>query len=88
MNIRSFKEIRQQYPEEFLVLIDPQETPVSEREVEITGARDVQAYQNGNDMLEAYRNLRKEGMNVTFCTPHYKERFVIQQVPSMRIMGA
>jgi hypothetical protein len=87
MKIQSFQEIRRDYPTQFLVLIDPEEVRLSEREIEVTGARYVQAYADGNEMLEASRDLKKKGLKVTMCTPNYQGRFVIEQVPSARVMG-
>jgi hypothetical protein len=87
MRIRSFQDIRREYPSQFLVLIEPEEVRLSERELEVTGAAYVQAYENGNEMLEAYRDLKNKGLKVTMCTPHYQERFIIEQVPSARVMG-
>ena len=87
MKIKTFQEIRSEYPNEFLVLIDPEEVRLADREVEITGARYVQAFKDGNEMLDAYRDLKNKGLKVTMCTPFYKDRFIVEQVPSARVMG-
>ena len=88
MDILSFRKIRSDYPHQFLVLIDPQEVRLSEREIEVVGAREVQAFESGDEMLEAYRILRRRGVSVTMCTPNYHDRFIVEQVPSARVMGA
>lgn len=88
MKTRSFREIRREFPTEYLVLVDPEEVEISDHQVEIIGAKYVHAYVDGKEMLEAYRDLKKKGLNITFCTPNYTDRFIVEQVPSLRVMGA
>ena len=83
----TFREIRRQFPDQFLVLFDPEEKAVSADQIEVTGARDVRAFDNGDAMFQAYRQLKREGHHVTFCTPHYKDHFIVEQVPLRRIIG-
>jgi hypothetical protein len=84
----TFQEIRKQYPHQFLVLLDPEEKAVSVDEVEVIAAADVRAFESGAQMYDEYRALRREGRKVTFCTPHYKDHFIVEQVPSRRIVGS
>lgn len=87
MQTITFQEIRKLYPDDFLVLIEPEENQVSVNEVEVTGAKEVKAYKTGNEMYQVYKELKKSGVKATFCLPDYKDRFIIQQIPSMRIFG-
>ena len=79
MESLSFKKIRENYPKEFLVLVDYDEHVIKEDEVQITGAKFCHAYNNGDDMLEAYRVLKKKGEKVIFCTPYYQDNFIIER---------
>ena len=88
MKTKSFQEIRKEHPDQFLVLVDPEEKQVAPNFVEVTGAKYVHAYDDGTEMMEAYRDLRKKGLNVTFCTPNYRESFIIEQIPSLRVHGS
>lgn len=83
----SFREIRAQYPEAFLLLFEPEERAIDDAHVEVTGAAEVAAFENGEEMLAEYRRARGAGRDVTFCTPYYTERFVIEQVPCRRIIS-
>ena len=87
MNFKSFKEIRHSYPDEFLILIEPEEKRIDQRWIEITGAQEVYAYKSGQEMLDSYRKLKKEGKRVRFCTPNYKESFPVEQIPALGALG-
>lgn len=88
MESRSFQQIRQQFPVQFLVLIDPDEQKVGPSTIEVVGAKDVHAYNSGEEMFAAYKILRKEGRNVRFCTPQYKDKFLVEQIPTLGIFGS
>lgn len=88
MMVRSFEEIRTEYPSQYLVLLDPVEQEVGPSTLEITGAKGVYAYESGKAMFAAYRDFRKRGLNVRFCTPQYKERFLVEQIPTLGIFGS
>lgn len=80
MSIKTFKEIRKEYPDEYLILIDPEEKALDKFEVEITGARAVEAYGDHKDMANAYWAHRARGNRVSFATPAARERLVIDRV--------
>ncbi|MEM9490408.1 MAG: hypothetical protein AAGC55_14775 [Myxococcota bacterium] len=88
MKRMTFREIRERYPDQFLVLFDPEENVISADQIEVTGAGDVSAFDSGDEMFQTYRKLKREGRHVTFCTPHYKDRFIVEQVPSRRVIGS
>ena len=87
MKIISFKKIREEHPDKFLVLVDYEEKELSLGEVEILGAEYYHVYDDGMDMFNAYRDLKKKGQKVVFCTPDYVDRFVMERRPSMRVLG-
>jgi hypothetical protein len=68
------------------VLFDPEEKEIGPDKVEVITASDVSVYETGDEMFEAYRRLKREGRSVTFCTPHYRDHFVVEQVPSRRVI--
>ena len=88
MESKSFQEIRHQFPSQFLVLVDPEEQKVGPTTLEVIGARDVHAYESGEDMFAAYKTFRKQGLNVRFCTPQYKDKFLVEQIPTLGIFGS
>lgn len=88
MESKSFQEIRQQYPSQFLVLVDPDEQKIGPSTVEVVGAKDVHAYESGEEMFAAYKDFRKQGLNVRFCTPQYKDKFLVEQIPTLGIFGS
>ena len=88
MSIQTFQEIRLQFPTEFLVLLDPQEKKIDQRWIEVIGAKEVYAYACADEMFKAFKNLRKQGKKVRFCTPDYQDRFTVEQIPTLGVFGA
>ena len=84
---QTFKEIRSRYPSQFLVLIDYDERELSSGAVEITCADDVRAFDDGNEMLRSCQALNESGVKAIYCTPNYKDRFVVQQETCLRVMA-
>jgi len=87
MKTKSFKEIRNQYPndDDFLVLVDCETRQLPTGELEILGAKYVHAYKTGREMYEAYRDLAKKGLDAHFLLPSYKDNFIMEQRFSMRL---
>jgi len=88
MESKSFQEIRQQYPSQFLVLVDPEEQKIGPSTIEVVGAMNVYAYESGEEMFAAYKDFRKQGISVRFCTPQYKDKFLVEQIPTLGIFGS
>ena len=84
---QSFSEIRAQFPSAYLLLFDYDEIRLSDREVEIVSADDVQHFESGEEMLAAFRTQRGSGRKVMFCTPDYQDRLVIERRPGLRVFG-
>ena len=87
MTFQSFIQIRSQFPEKFLVLLDYQDRLLPNGKLEILGAQEVQAFDTGDDMYGVYRDLRRSGKKAIFCTPDYRESFIIDRIPAMRVMA-
>lgn len=85
MKTKSFKDIRTQYPDEFLVLVDYESRDLPSGDIEVVGAKYVHVYKSGSEMYEAYRDLTKKGFKAVFVPPHYKNSFVMEKRYSMRI---
>ena len=60
---------------------------IDQRWIEVTGAQEVFAHKSGQEMLDSYRKLKKEGKRVRFCTPNYKESFSVEQIPALGALG-
>jgi hypothetical protein len=87
MDIRSFQEIRKQFPNEFLILVHPREVQIDQHWIEVTGAEEVIAFDSGEEMFREYKELKKKDQQIRFCTPYYKEKFTIEQIPTLGIYG-
>lgn len=85
METKSFREIRKQYPDQFLVLVDYEADELPSGEIEVTGAKYVHAYESGREMYDAYRDLCKKGQQAVFVTPFYQDSFKMEQRFSMRV---
>ena len=81
--MKTFKEIREQYPTEFLLLFDCEEQQSGPMEIEVLGAKEVQASESGDEMWARFQELQRQGVNVHFCTPQYTDRFQIKQIPML-----
>ena len=85
MEFKSFKDIRKQYPNQFLVLVDFESRDLPTGEIEVTGAKYVHVYESGKDMYEAYRDLTRKGHEAVFVTPSYSDSFIMEKRFSMRV---
>ncbi len=85
MKTRTFLDIRKQFPNEFLVLVDCETHNLPTGEIEVTGAKYVHAYKNAREMYDAYRDLSRKGLNVLFVPSRYKDSFIMEQRFSMRL---
>lgn len=87
MSKTTFSKIRAEYPSSFLLLFDYDEVELPSGEVEIVAADAVEAYETGEQMLDAYKAHRHSGKKMMFCTPEYQDRLIIERRPSMRVFG-
>lgn len=87
MESKTFKEIRRQFPNQFLVLIDPEEKHIDANWIEVTGAKETYAYSSGDEMLQVYQDLKKKGKKVRFCTPDYQDDFKIEQIRTLGVFS-
>ena len=85
--MRTFKQIREKFPSGFLLLLNYEGLELPDGQIDVVAAEDVQAFDTGEEMMEAYKGLRHSGKKVMFCTPEYKDRLVIEKLPAMRVFG-
>ncbi len=87
METKSFKAIREQYPndDDYLVLIDCEGRELGSGEYEVVGAKHVQVFKSAREMYAAYKELSKKLPNVYFVPPQYKSSFIMEHRQSMRI---
>lgn len=87
MEKHSFKQIREKYPSDFLLLLNYEGRELSDGKIDVISAEEVRAFASGEQMMEAYQNLRHSGKRIMFCTPEYKERLIIEKLPAMRVFA-
>lgn len=85
--METFKEIRKRHPDKFLVLLNCVEERVSSNSIRIVDAEEARAFETFQDMYRAYKVLRKENRATRFCTPAYIDELVLEQIPSLGVMG-
>jgi hypothetical protein len=84
---QTFTEIRNKFPESFLLLLDYEGVDLPGGKIDIVAAQEIRSFQTGEEMLDEYKKLRHAGMKVMFCTPEYKDRLIIEKLPGMRVFG-
>lgn len=87
MKTRTFKDIRKEFPDDFLVLVDCESRELETGELEILGAKHVETFKEFRSMYDSYRDYRKKGLDAWFVLPQYKDSCVMEQRFSGRIMG-
>ena len=87
MGKQTFQEIRSKYPTGFLLLLNYEGRELPDGQIDVVAADEVQAFDSGEEMMEAYKALRCSGKKVMFCTPEYQDRLIIDKLPAMRIFG-
>jgi hypothetical protein len=87
MAYQTFSQIRALSPDNFLVLIDCRELALPDGRLEILGAEDVSAFKAGEEMMKSYSSLSRAGKKVRFCTPDYRDSFIIERIHTMRKFG-
>jgi hypothetical protein len=81
-----WKEIRETYPDKFILLEDVEEEFVSENHSRILGGKIVIADNNLIVIMKLYHEFKKSGKNVVYALPTTPEDFLIEDVPMMGIL--
>lgn len=76
--IMKWEEIRQQYPEKFVLLGDVVEEKVSDNQSKILEANVLEASGDGKEILMAYRKYKRMGMDVLYSLPTTPTEFIIE----------
>lgn len=69
---QTFKEIRAQYPSEFLVLLEYDEDTLPDGKIDVIAAKEVQYFESGEEMREAYKQLKKPRRRLLSVHPNIK----------------
>lgn len=81
-----WSEIRQQYPNKFILIGDIVEERISETKSRILEGRILKVSENGKEIREAYQQYKKRGMNVLYSLPITAEEFIVENVPFKGIL--
>ena len=84
---QTFTEIRNKFPDSFLLLLDYDGVELPGGKIDVVAAQETLSFTTGEEMLDEYKKLRHAGKKVMFCTPEYKERLIIEKLPAMRVLG-
>ena len=74
-------EIKKRYPDKFILLGDLVEEKISENQSKIIEANVLEIRDSGKDIMQAYRQYKKQGMEVLYSLPTTPEEFIIRNVP-------
>jgi hypothetical protein len=76
-----WSEIRQQYPDKFVLLSDIVEEKLSETKFKIIEGHVLKATDNGKEIRKLYQDYKKKGVNVLYSLPSTPVDFIVENVP-------
>jgi hypothetical protein len=76
-----WKEIRRKYPLKFVLIGDVVEEKLPEGKSRITEGKVLEVSDDGQEIRQAYKKYKRDGINVLFSLPTTPEEFVIEDVP-------
>jgi hypothetical protein len=79
-------EIRQKYPNKFILIGDVVEEKISETKYRILEGNILRVSEDGKEIRKAYQQHKKKGMNVLFSLPTTPMDFIIEDVPVKGIL--
>jgi aryl carrier-like protein len=82
-----WKEIKENHPNQFILLEDVEEEHISEGHYRILGGNIVKTGDDLMEIMKLYQEFKKSGKNVIYALPSTPEDFLIEDVPMMGIMG-
>ncbi len=74
-------EIKREHPDKFILIGDIVEERISEGQSEIIEAKVLEISDNGKEIMRAYRQYKRKGLDVLFSLPATSERFIVRNVP-------
>ncbi len=82
----TWQQIREQYPDKFILLGDLVEEKISETQSRVISGRVLQATDNAKDIQQAYRKCQQQGLEVLYALPSTPQDFIVENVPFMGIL--
>jgi len=79
-------EIRQKYPDKFILIGDVVEEKISETKYRILEGNILRVSDDGMEIRKAYQQHKKKGVNVLFSLPNTPMDFIIEDVPVKGIL--
>ncbi len=76
-----WSEIKNQYPNKFILIGDIGEERISESQSKIIEAKVLEIRDTGKGIMQAYRRYKQQGMNVLYSLPTTPEEFIVKNVP-------
>ncbi len=74
-------DIRQQYPEKFILLGDLVEEKISDTKFKIVAGSILKVSDNDKEIRKAYKEYKQKGMNVLYSLPSTPLEFIVENVP-------
>jgi hypothetical protein len=79
-------EIRQRYPNKFILMGDVVEEKISETKYRILEGNIIKVSEDGKEIRKAYRQHKQKGMDVLFSLPTTPMDFIVEDVPVKGIL--
>jgi hypothetical protein len=79
-------EIRNQYPNKFILIGDILEEEISETQSKIIEGKILKISYNGKEIRQAYQQYKRKGLNVLYSLPTTPEEFIVENVPFKGIL--
>ncbi len=79
-----WSEIRRLHPDKFILIGDIKEERISESQSKIVEGKILEISDSGKEIMQAYRNYKKKGLNVLYSLPATPEEFIVKNVPFSR----
>jgi hypothetical protein len=75
-------DIRNRYPDQFILLGDIVEEKISDTKSKILAGKVLKASDDPREIRRMYQEYRRKGMNVLYSLPSTPEEFIVEDVPS------
>jgi len=75
-------EIRNQHPDQFILLGDIVEEKISDTKSKILAGKVLKASDDPKEIRRIYQECKRKGMNVLYSLPSTPDEFIVEDVPS------
>lgn len=76
-----WSEIRQKFPNKFILVGDIVEEKISKTKSKILEGNVLKVSEDGREIRKVYQQYKKKGINVLYSLPTTPEEFIIEDVP-------